>query len=55
LHRWDQIQVVARFSNVPNTNVAKFKELAARVPDITNGEAGALSHVEVFPSHFQGK
>lgn len=40
----DQIQITARFSNIPSRNLVTFKELAAQALEITTGEAGALQY-----------
>jgi quinol monooxygenase YgiN len=40
----EQIEVTARFSNIPSANNAAFKELAAQAMTITKSEAGALRY-----------
>jgi hypothetical protein len=39
-----QIQVTARFANIPSGNIAEFTRLAARAMELTRGEAGALQY-----------
>jgi quinol monooxygenase YgiN len=40
----DRIQVSAKFPNVSNTNLAAFKEQAARAMEVAKGEPGVLQY-----------
>ena len=44
----NQIQVNARFPNIPSGNLAEFKQVAARALEIARGEAGTLQYAWFF-------